>query len=260
MLAPCSSFQADTIEHIGVFAVELIDPITLQTVPPSGITIAAVFPGGNPWNKPLSRGRRFVWAVLFNPNAPPVAAAVPTSITVTPPADSGYAPFTYVAADIAAGTSTDPEEWGLCRLYLRTSPTYPFPSGVTQVSGLLRAVPDVANQPIQVLAGAQVWLQWQDGSTNPATPRAGPRCLSDARGAFVASVIFPSKASKSYPAAAADGTITLTLYVARLDPIAGSQQAHMVPDPAQPDPLAGIRPGQAVSLPAPIAWSNLTAG
>jgi hypothetical protein len=259
MLAPSPSLQADTIEYTSVFAVELIDPVTLQAVPPGGIAMSAVFPGGNLWNKPLSRGSRFVWAVFFDPNSP-VAAAVPTSITVTPPANSGYAPFTYAAADIAAGTSTDPQEWGLCRLYLRTAPTYPFPSGVTQVSALLRAVPDVAGQPIQVLAGAQVWLAWQDGSTNPATPRAGSRCLSGTRGDVAASVLFPSKASKSYPAAAADGTITLTLYVARLDPVAGWQQAHLVPDPQKPNPLAGIRPGQAVQLSAPIAWSNLTAG
>jgi hypothetical protein len=260
MLVSSPSLQADTIEYTSVFAVELIDPVTLQPVPPRGMAISAVFPAGNLWNKPLSRGSRFVWAVLVDPNSQPVAAAVPNSITVTPPANTGYAPFTYAAADIAAGISTDPEEWGLCRLYACTAPTYPFPSGVTQVSGLLRAVPDVAGQPIQVLPGAQLWVGWQDGSSNPATPRAGSRCLSGTRGDFAAGVLFPSKASKSYPATAADGTITLTLYVARFDPVAGWQQAHLVPDPNKPNPLAGIRPGQAVQLPAPIVWSNLTAG
>lgn len=259
MLSPDPILQGDTIEHTGVFAVELLDPVTLQAVSPRGIAVSASFQQSGLWDKPLSRGSCFVWAVVSDPTKP-VAAAVPTSIAVAPPANSGYAPFTYTAADIAAGKSSDAQEWGLCRLYLRTAPTYPFPSGVTQVGGLLRAVPDVSNQPIQVLAGAQVWLQWQDGSTSPATPRAGARCLSGARGDFAAAVIFPSKASKSYPAAAADGSITLTLYVARLDPVAGWQQRQLVPDPSQPNPLAGIRPGQAVSLPAPIAWSNLTAG
>jgi hypothetical protein len=258
MLTSDPTLQGDTIEHTGVFAVELLDPVTLQAVPPRGIAVSAVFQGSGLWNKPLSRGTCFVWVVVSVPNKP-AAAALPTSITVTPPANSPYGPFTYAAADIKAGTSSDAEEWGLCRLYLRTSPTYPFPAGVTQVIGLLRAVPDVAGQPIQVLAGAQVWLVWQDGSTNPATPRAGSRCLSDARGYFAASVVFPSKASKSYPAAAADGTITLTLYVARLDPVAGWQQRPF-PAPKQPNPLAGIRPGQAVQLPASIVWSNLTAG
>lgn len=258
MLASYSFPQADTIEHTGVFAVELLDPVTLQVVSGGGIAVTAAFQVSGLWNQPLSRGSRFVWAVNSDPDTP-TAAAVPTSITVTPPTGSGYAPFTYAAADIAAGTSKDAQEWGLCRLYLRTTATYPFPSGVTQVSGLLRAVPDVANQPIQVLAGAQVWLQWQDASTNPATARAGSRCLSGARGDFAACVLFPSKASKSYPAAAADGTFTLTLYVARLDPVAGWQQAHLLPDPNKPNPLAGMRSGQVVPLPAPIAWSNLTA-
>lgn len=259
MLASHPSLQADTLEHTGVFAVELIDPVTLQVVSGSTVAVAATFPGNGLWNKPLSRGSRFVWVLPSDPNTP-AAAAVPTSITVTPSAGSGYAPFTYAAADIAAGTSQNAEEWGLCRLSLRTAPTYPVPSGVTEVTGLLRTVPDVANQPIQVLAGAQVWLQWQDASTNPATARAGSRCMSGAHGDFAATLIFPSKASKSYPAAAADGTFTLTLYVARLDPVAGWQQAHMVPDPNQPNPLAGMRSGQVVPLPAPIAWSNLTAG
>ena len=259
MLATTPTLQGDTIEHTGVFAVQLLDPVTLQAVSPRSIAVSAVFQQSGLWNKPLSRGGCLVWAVVSAPAAP-AAAAVPTAITVTPQANSGYAPFTYAAADITAGISKDAEEWGLCRLYLRTAPTYAFPSGITVVSGLLRAVPDVAGQPIQVLAGAQVWLEWQDGSTNPATARAGSRCLSDARGYFAASVVFPSKASKSYPAAAADGTITLTLYVARLDPVAGWQQAHLVPDPNSPNPLAGIRPGQAAQLPAPIAWSSLTAG
>lgn len=260
MLTADPILQGDTIEHTGVFAVELLDPVTLQPVPPRGIALAAVLPAASGlWSKPLSRGSCFVWVVLSNPSKP-AAAAVPTSITVTPPANSGYAPFTYAAADITAGTSTDKEEWGLCRLYLRTGPTYPFPSGVTQVSGLLRAVPDVAGQPTQPLADAQVWLGWPDGSTNPATPRLGPRCLTDSRGYFAASVLFPSKASKSYPATAADGTVTLTLYVAMLDPVAGWQTRQPVPVADQPNPLAGIRPGQAVQLSAPIAWSNLTAG
>lgn len=258
MLASYSSLRADTIEHTAVFALELLDPVTLQAVSPNGIAVSAVFQRNGLWNKPLSGGSRFVWVVVSDPTAPPVAAAVPGAITVTPAAGSGYAPFTYAAADIAAGTSTDPKESGLCRLYLRTLPTYAFSNGLTQVSGLLRAAPDVVGQPIQVLAGAQVWLQWQDASTNPATPRAGARCLSGAMGDFTASLVFPSKASKSYPATAADGTLTLTLFVARLDPVAGWQPR--IPDPNQPNPLAGIRAGQVATLPASIAWSNLQAG
>lgn len=253
-----SSLRADTIEHTAVFALELIDPVTLQAVSPNGITVAAVFQRSGLWNKPLSRGSRFVWVLVSDPDGPPVAAAVPTSITVMPAAGSGYAPFTYAAADIAAGTSKDKSESALCRLYLRTTSTYRFPSGVTQVSGLLLAVPAVAGQPAQVLSGAQVWLQWLDASTNPSTPRAGGRCLSGASGDFTASLLFPSKASKSYPTAAADGSLTLTLFVARLDPLAGWQQR--IPDPQQPNPLAGVRAGQVATLPAPIVWSNLKAG
>jgi hypothetical protein len=259
MLAPYLPLQADTIEHTAVFAVELIDPVTLQVVSRGGITVSAVFPRAGLWNAALSRGSRFVWVVDSDP-AVAVAAAVPTSVTVTPPLGSPYATFTYTAADIAAGTSTVADEWGLCRLYLRTLPTYPFPGAVTQVRGVLRAAADVAGQPAQVLAGAQVWLQWQDASTRPPTPRAGLRCLSGWRGDFAASLLLPSKASKSYPASGADGSLTLTLYVARLDPIAGWRQAHLVPDPRQPDPLGGIRAGQVATLPSPIVWSNLTAG
>lgn len=259
MLAPHFPLQADAIEHTAVFAVELLDPVTLQVVSRGGITVSGAFRRTGLWSNAVSRGSRFVWMVDSDPTAA-VAAAVPTSITVTPPVGSPYAPFTYTAADIAAGTSAVADEWGLCRLYLRTLPTYPFPGGVTQVSGLLRAVPDVAGQPRRVLAGAQVWLQWQDASTNPATARAGSRCMSGARGDFAASLVFPSKASKSYPATTANGALTLTLYVARLDPVAGWQQAHLVPVPPQPDPLGGISAGEVASLPSPIAWSHLTAG
>jgi hypothetical protein len=257
MLAPYMQLQADTIEHTAVFAVELIDPVTLQVASRGGITVTASFQQAGLWNKAVNRGSRFVWLVNSDPSTP-TAGAVPNSLTVTPPPGSGYAPFTYSAADIAAGTSTTAGEWGLCRLYLRTTPSYGFPSGITQLRGLLRQVPDVPGQPIQPLAGAQVWLQWMDASTNPATARAGSRCMSGTRGDFAASLVFPTKASKSYPATEANGALTLTLYVARLDPVAGWQQAHLVP--AQPNPLGNVLPGQVASLPAPIAWSNLTAG
>jgi hypothetical protein len=260
MLAAPIQFQADTIEHTAVFAVELIDPVTLQVVSGSGITVTAAFAQRGLWNKALSRGSRFAWMVDSSP-ATPVAGVVPTSVTVTPPAGSGYAPFTYLAAEITAGISAVASEWGLCRLYLRTTSIYPFPGGITQVRGLLRKVPDVQGQPVQVLAGAQVWLEWQDASANPPVARAGSRCLTGAAGDFAASLVFPSKASKSYPAVtAATGALTLTFYAAQLDPVAGWEQAHLVPAQNQPNPLGTVLAGQVTTLAAPVAWSNLTAG
>jgi hypothetical protein len=248
--------QADTIEHTGVFAVELIDPVTLEVVSRGGITVTASFNRAGLWNKALAQGSRFVWVLSSDPNAP-VPGAVPTSVTVTPPVGSVYAPFTYSAADIANGTSNVQGEWGLCRLTLRTAPTYPVPGGITQVRGLLRQARDVVGQPPQPLAGAQVWLQWQDASTNPPTARASGRVLSGARGDFAASLLFPPKASKSYPATDASGGFTLTLYAARLNAV-GWQQAHLVP--GNPNPLGSVRAGQVVDLPAPVAWTDLTAG
>lgn len=252
-----AQLQSDLIEHTAVFAVELVDPVTLQVVSREGIAVTATFAQGGLWGKALGRGSRFVWVLPSSPDSP-VAPVTPTSVTVVPAAGSGYAAFTYSAADIQAGTSANPDEWNLCRLYLRTLPAYLFPSGTTGVYGLLRKVPDVQGQPIQVLGGAQVWLQWQDASQNPPVARAGLRCLSGPKGDFAASLVFPTKASRSYPAAAANGDLTLTLYVAQLDPQAGWTQAH--PDPNQPNPLGSVRAGQVASLAAPIAWSNLIAG
>jgi hypothetical protein len=249
--------QGDTIEYTAVFAVELIDPVTLQVVPRGGISATATFAQAGLWGRAVSRGSRFVWVLPSNVD-PAIPPATPTSVTVVPPANSGYATFTYSAADIQAGTTTNPDEWNLCRLYLRTLPTYVFPSSTTGVYGLLRKVLDVQGQPTQVLAGAQVWLQWQDASQNPQVARAGLRCLSGPQGDFAASLVFPSKASKSYPAAAANGDLTLALYVAQPDQQGGWTQAHL--DSNSLNALGSVRAGQVTTLAAPIAWSNLTAG
>jgi hypothetical protein len=259
MPAPAPQLQAETVEHTGVFAVELFDPVTLQVVSRGGIRVTATFAQDGLWGPAISRGSRFVW---MRDSVPDVLlpGLVPTSVIVTPPPGSGFAPFTYSAADIANGRSTKKYEWGLCRLPLRTTSLYPFPSGTTLARGVLRKVPDVGAHKTP-LAGAQVWLQWQDAGANPVVAREGFRCLSGAQGEFAASLLFPSKASKSFPATGANGQLTLTLYVAQFNPAGVWQQAHLVPALSPPpNPLDKVRSGQVTDLAAPVVWSTLTPG
>lgn len=243
MIASPSPTLFDLIDQPAAFAVQFIDPVTFDVVS-QGIVVSATGIEGDP----IQGGSgRFIW---MGP-----APVVPATITVSATAGNGFSSWTYSAADIAAGISPAPSEWGLCRLFLRTAASYTFPSGVTVVCGRLRLVPDVLNQPPQVLAGAQVWLQWQDASKNPATAQLGLRSMGGPNGDFAASLLFPLKSTKSYPQTAANGDLVLTLYVARPGPAAGWTQAHTAAGV-----ISGARVGQLVTLAAPIAWSTLTAG
>jgi hypothetical protein len=235
----------DTLSSQASFGVEFQDPVSLQ-VQSNGLGVNAVGLEGEPIT---SLSGRFVWRGA--------APALPNSLSVSPAPSTGYAPWTYSAAEINAALSNAAGERRLCRLALRTLPTYVFPSGFTVLRGRLRETPDVAGAKPRVLTISTAWLQWTDQKPNPVQLRVGPRCIGGPQGDFACVLVLPTNAyfgTGVGPKTDANGDLVLTLFVARPDPAGGAiwQQAQT---PA--GLITGVRDGMETQFAAPIAWSQL---
>jgi hypothetical protein len=128
-----------------LLAVELRDSVTLQPVV-RRVRVAATGLAGQPL---LSAGGRFVWLAE--------GARRPARVLVDP------AGLPYDAEDLAApplppDLDQVPEAGRLLRVWLRPSRGYQFPDGLSLVRGRL----DEGAGAAGAVAGAEVWLEWQD--------------------------------------------------------------------------------------------------
>lgn len=133
-----------------LFAVELIDPVTLTRVS-KNMSVTAPPLASRPV---INFSGRFVWLVERD--------ARPAKIIVEP-VDLPYDREEQVAPALPANLDQLPDAARLARVILHPRRDYVFPDGVTVVRGQLNET--TAVPPVRV-TDAQVWLQWFDADTD----------------------------------------------------------------------------------------------
>lgn len=143
-----------------LFAVDLIDAVTLETVTRNVEVVATGLKG-----KPIINcGGSFVW--LEEGNAQPQQVIVDT-------ANAPYESVTVPAPVLPART---------VRIELAPTYDYPFVPGVTAMRGTLLESRTGIRIPV---AGVQIWLQWIDDTAGGTTWIDAPtRCHTSANGDF----------------------------------------------------------------------------
>lgn len=211
----------DRHQRIALLAVELTDPVSMLPVS-LGVSLSADVLALPPR---INLSGRFVWLAEGD--------NWPTRFTFDP----GLLPYEAASfaalakpADIATASGAE----RLQRVLLAPTPAYPFADGLTVVRGRLResAAPDAA--PV---AGAQLWLAWQNGS---AWVDAATMARSNGAGDFACLLRLPPNARP-----ALDEQKNLELRITVMRGASSRQQAVTVPD------------GRVIDLPNVLAWSAL---
>jgi hypothetical protein len=217
------------IERHVRFAVELVDPVTLELVH-AGITVRAKGIDAQPI---MSLSGRFVWLGQ--------EATLPDEIRVDP----GSLPYEPEAIlnpkPVDAGANARAQDKKLIRLTLRPTTNYPFEDGITSVRARL-----LEGGPPKPVSNAEVWLQWLD-----AEPRdhvwTDSLCKSRTQksGDFVAVLRLPREA-KPYKPEETPSMLHLHLVAKRGLEVRRTKAV-----------MTNVRDGQAAQIPDPFIWSAL---
>jgi hypothetical protein len=249
----------DDVRRRVLFAVELVDPVTLEV----RYEDLAVEADGLTQPPSINRSGRFVWLREGN--------RWPGAITVKPDRRLGFAPHVAAAPprppDLDAATPTQ----RLVRITLRPTGAYAFEAGVTAVRGRLREDGGATAPPVE---GALVQLAWQDADTGawfppppppPAPPGPGgftpsPRePETDVNGQFAAFLRLP-RAGNAEPDLE-DGLLKVRLQltrgrfmrVTRVTP----PDFEFVPS-TNPAARGRVREGQLLARDLKLGWSELS--
>ena len=156
----------DDVRRRVLFAVELIDPVTLERRH-ADFSVSARRLSQAPY---VNRSGRFVWLREGN--------AWPGAITVTPDG-LPFAAQVVAAPPRPADLDRALPAQRLVRVGLRPTAAYPFEAGITAVRGFLGEDDTPSSPPV---AGARVQLAWQDADTGawfPPPPAAVPTADAD---------------------------------------------------------------------------------
>lgn len=203
-----------------MFAVELVDPVTFETVS-NGIHVQTTGLAGKPR---INRSGQFVWLA---------ETSVPLQVLVDP----GGLPYEFEERFAPLPPSR------LLRIVLRPKPGYSVGSGITSVSGSLyeSAPPNTTG-----VANADVWLEWRDASgglNGPWTKAALPKSLTADSGDFLTLLRFDAS---RVPEIDANGRLRARL---------GFDRAGSLP-PVRNTPEFSLSQGRPNNL-APFAWDVL---
>jgi hypothetical protein len=219
MTFPTAPVQAAYQRDV-MFAVELLDPVTLDIVS-NGVRVRTTGLTGKP---NVNRSGQFVWLA---------ETSTPLHVLVDP----GNLP--YESEDRLAPLPPS----RLLRIVLRPKPGYSAGSGITSVSGSLyeSAPPNTVG-----VASTDVWLEWRDasgGPNGPWTKAAPPKSRTAASGDFVTLLRFDAS---RVPELDANSRLRARL---------GFDRAGAIP-PVRTTPEFSLSQGQPHDL-APFAWDAL---
>lgn len=219
----------DIIERRVRFAVELIDPITLEIVH-AGVTVTATGTKALPI---VNLSGRFVWLEE--------QGALPDAINIDPGL-LPYEPETILNPEPVDSRATSSEQdRRLTRVTLRPTTNYPFVDGVTSVRGCLKE-----GDPLKPIGSAEVWLRWLDASrVNGGWKDSPTRSLSGRSGDFAAILQLSKRTNLSV---LDDGRLSVHLAVRR-----GLETRRTK------ETIPNIREGRAAELREPLVWDTLLA-
>lgn len=169
----------DIIERRVRFAVELIDPITLELVH-AGVTVTAT----NIETSPIvNLSGRFVWLGEQD--------ALPDAIIVNPGL-LPYEPETILNPEpVGSDVASREQDRRLIRVTLRPTTNYPFADGVTGIRGCLKD-----KDPPKPIGDAEIWLRWLDTSRlNGGWKDSSARTRSRQSGDFATVLRVPPRAN-----------------------------------------------------------------
>jgi hypothetical protein len=214
------------IERQVRFAVELVDPVTLELVH-AGMTVKAKGIDAQPI---VSLSGRFVWLGQ--------EATLPDEIRVDP----GSLPYEPDAIlnpkPVDTGANARAQDKKLVRLTLRPTTNYPFEDGITSLRARL-----LDGSPPKPVSDAEVWLQWLDTEPRDHVWRDSIRkTRTQNSGDFVAILRLPQRAKPDIQA----NNLSLHLVAKRGVEIRRTKEV-----------MTSVRDGQAAQIQDPFIWSAL---
>lgn len=215
------------------FAVELIDPIALESVV-SDLKVTLV--GSE--SRPIVTGSgRFAWPLRDG-------AALPQQVSVRS-LSRIYADTTYRIQQPPAPVSREL----LFRLMLKPLPGYPYTNGMTLVRGRLIETKPLAGQQPRGVGNASVRIRWRNRVGNPPADvdSDGPAAACSASGHFASGLPLPRGA---LPRMLADDSLNARLVIERPS---GALAPMVRISPA----LQGLKEAQALVLAQPLVWDQL---